>query len=291
MEKTSEIAERIKSLRGDATQTQFAEHLGVSQTTVSAWEVGDTTPSSELWVRLASLARYPDNLWFLEQAGLDLEWMVSVAERILRERSIPADPGEVKRISRFRLTPEGNREPGPPVLVAAEYVPNPGSTFAVVVDEKGAGFAFSPGDIVVVDSSAGDVETCESFWNQVVLAEFAPRAEQPAGLQGVWPEGFLVGKLVLERHGGWHPKGIVFSGRLGPLVEAFDARSFPIGHYYHEVPADLDRFGYSPPSDREMSGRLEKEGREQALKNFRPAKGCRILGRVIAWFPAPPEKK
>ena len=293
MKKPSESGKRIKDLR-DALglkQAEFADRLKVTQSMVSEWEAEKTFPSPEAYLRLGNLGSFPDNLWFWHQAGLDPQKMFSAAEQALKELRVPAKPGEVRPIARFRLTAEGREEVGPRLPIAAERVPNPLSTFCYILDEKTAGFTFSPGDVVAVDRSAGDVETCEPFWNQLVLAEFAPRAEQPAGLQGTWPEGFLIGKLLLERHGKWAPKGCGFEGRLGPLTKAFDARSFPIGYYYHEIPPDIDRSSYLPPRDREVAGRIEKEAREQALKNFRPAKGCRILGYVIAWFPAPPEKK
>ena len=297
MKNLSQAAELIKALRvaKDKTQAQFAAILGVTQPMISAWEGGSDQPSCEMFAKLGNLASYPDNIWFWQQVGLDPQEMFSAAEQILKERvkdrSALPDPKVVTEIGRFRLTAEGREEAGPALLIARERVPNPLSTVCLVLDEKNAGFSFSAGDLVVVDVFAGDVNTSEAFWNQLVLAEFGPRAEQAAGLQGIWPQGFSIGKLVLERNAQWTPKGVSFTGRLGPLIEAFDARSFPIGHYYHEVPPDLDRSPYLPPRDRDLARRIEKEAREEALKNFRPAKGCRILGRVIAWFPAPPEKK
>lgn len=48
---------KIKELRKEAnlTQVQVAETLGVSQSTVCSWELGDAMPRAELLPKLAAL--------------------------------------------------------------------------------------------------------------------------------------------------------------------------------------------------------------------------------------------
>lgn len=51
------IAERIKSLREQMgfTQTELAKHLGITRSSVNAWEMGISVPSTQYIVALASI--------------------------------------------------------------------------------------------------------------------------------------------------------------------------------------------------------------------------------------------
>jgi DNA-binding XRE family transcriptional regulator len=73
MAKTSEFAEPIRILRikQGMNQTDLGKYLGVGQTAVSAWEIGDNTPPAEALVKMGNLASYPDCLFFYEKAGMD----------------------------------------------------------------------------------------------------------------------------------------------------------------------------------------------------------------------------
>lgn len=51
------IAERIKELRQNAnlTQTELAKRLGLTRSSINAWEMGISTPSTQYIVELANL--------------------------------------------------------------------------------------------------------------------------------------------------------------------------------------------------------------------------------------------
>lgn len=51
------VADRIKSLREqqDMTQTQLAKQLGITRSSVNAWEMGISVPSTQYIVELANI--------------------------------------------------------------------------------------------------------------------------------------------------------------------------------------------------------------------------------------------
>ncbi len=51
------VAERIKTLREqqNLTQTQLAKHLGITRSSVNAWEMGISIPSTQYIVELANI--------------------------------------------------------------------------------------------------------------------------------------------------------------------------------------------------------------------------------------------
>jgi transcriptional regulator with XRE-family HTH domain len=85
MKPPATYAEKVKELRDSLrlTQTEFAERMGSAQTTVSAIENGLSLPSAEACIRLAGLASDPaDALWFLDQAGIEVDLLISVAKKV-----------------------------------------------------------------------------------------------------------------------------------------------------------------------------------------------------------------
>jgi transcriptional regulator with XRE-family HTH domain len=346
MKESANVGERIKRLREAQapSQEKFADLVGVSQATVSAWELEDVRPSSESWLRLGNLARYPENLWFWQQAGLDPEKMLSVAGQILKEGGAPAKPDEVFRVSRFRLTPEGREEAGPPLPIAADRVPNPGSAICLVLDEENARPAFSPGDTVALDTTDSDAKSLQSFWKQVILADFAPRRERANHWStDLWPEGPWIAQLRCKQYddgtglawvatlgpfsdnnslyrgggqeivvGSWRHPDISEEPLQGSPREQISAEIRKIDARLHEIAEEAWKRGPSRQETKEevqlkkaaadADNRLrdaEKDEREaareeaatQAPESVRLKSGCRILGRVIAWFPAPGQKK
>jgi transcriptional regulator with XRE-family HTH domain len=277
MKKTSESAERIKALRGHATQAEFAERLGASQTTVSAWEVGDTTPSAEAYFRLAGLASYPDNLWFLKQAGIEPEGIVSIADKILKERGAPPKAGEVIRIPRLRVAAEGKEEPGPLLIRPAEFTPSPGSTKWFALEEKNASFPVKPGDIAVVDTShAGARDLVLSpFFNTVVLMEFKSESTH----EGL-PTGLFVGQLVSRRG----PPAFTWYAELAVLNQRLEVHRFTVGDWPAEGPVVC----VDDPSTR--TGWRKAEAEEFAPEAVRLYPGCEIVGLVIGWLAKPTVK-
>jgi putative transcriptional regulator len=49
------IAKRLVKLRGNKTQAEVAEKLGISQSTYAMYETGKRTPSDEVKIRIANL--------------------------------------------------------------------------------------------------------------------------------------------------------------------------------------------------------------------------------------------
>jgi transcriptional regulator with XRE-family HTH domain len=99
---SSPVAARIEEVRSSRgmTQTAFAEALGTKPSSVSKWEAGRNRPSPDIFVRIARLAEGEAKLFFLEEAGLPLQYfegapMLSDVHRVatavvadsLRERS------------------------------------------------------------------------------------------------------------------------------------------------------------------------------------------------------------
>ena len=84
MAKKSDMVRRIKDLQGKMNQVEFARYLGVPQSRVSEYLAGKR-PTAEMCVRLAKLAPHPDNLWFLEQAGLKRDDILSAAAKIMED--------------------------------------------------------------------------------------------------------------------------------------------------------------------------------------------------------------
>lgn len=195
MKKHAGIAKRIKRLRKDRVQNQaeFAKSVGATQPMVSAWEKGDAIPSAGAFLRLGSLAGYPDTTWFWQQAGMEEEALLSAAEKLLKERGTTPGVGEtvrvpcevmVRRDEEVAMEQTGKSVilPGDPNLVA-----NPGSTFCLVVKEDtriDAGISF--GDLVVLDTSDNQAKDLRPFWNQTVLID--------AGTSG----GLFTGLLLLQ---------------------------------------------------------------------------------------------
>jgi len=192
MDGTAEIAQLLKDLRTGKglSQTQFAEIVGVTQSTVSEWEAGKDVPSAKVWQELASGAPYPLNIRFWKQGGTDLQAMFAAAEKELRQRGETL-AGEIFHVSRFRETHRGREEAGSPIPLPTEFIPNRGSTVCLVVDDKAA-VVDSPNGVFIVDESERDSRDLRPFWGREVFAGFRPpkrrgrRASQlPAQLQPV----------------------------------------------------------------------------------------------------------
>jgi len=71
------IAQRIRLVRNELklTQVEFAEKLGLDQTTISKWEREKARPTPEALVGLASIAHDINKLFFLAHAGLPEQYL------------------------------------------------------------------------------------------------------------------------------------------------------------------------------------------------------------------------
>jgi transcriptional regulator with XRE-family HTH domain len=277
MKKSSESGKQIRELRDELglKQVEFAERLGVTQATISSWEAGDEdrAPSAEAYIHLALLASYPKSLWFWKQAGIDPEAIVSVADKILKERGAPAKVGEAVRRPRYRMIDRGREEAGPLLILPGEFILNPGSTVCFVLDGKSASFVFAPGDIVVVDAS--DVEVPDlalsPFFDKIVLMEFNAESLRKNMPHYHGPEGLFIGKLRLQSSGTFS-----WEARLTPLDERFKVHAVVVGEWGYDFRDDSN-----PPRYR---GQDRDRAEKLAPGEIRLYPSCRIVGAVIGWF-------
>jgi len=63
-----EIGARIRSIRGDMTQKDFGDRLGVGRTSVVRYEAGERTPDAEFIAKAYSVLGI-DPIWLLTGAG------------------------------------------------------------------------------------------------------------------------------------------------------------------------------------------------------------------------------
>jgi transcriptional regulator with XRE-family HTH domain len=273
--KYKESAKRIRELRaalGDL-QGAFAKRLAVTQPMVSAWEGAKDGPSSAFFLQLGSLASFPENLWFWEQAGLSREVMMELARNLLPERAVPLVDGEVYRIPRFRETLQGRESAGPPLALPAECLPHPAQTICLVMDKKATGVVSCPRGIFILDTFVEGAEDLSNLWERVVMLQYPGT---PYLLQGVY-----AGRLWLRDD--WqisrHRDGARTSGWLVPLGEGTEPErvEYPyLGEY-------LEPECMKGISSDDAKARAEKmaEVRGRALSKFRTDKGIRILGKAI----------
>ena len=161
MKKGSEIAGRVKRLRTalGMNHEQFADRLRVARPRISEWEAGKGVPTAEAYVAMGHLAPYPENLWFLEQAGIKPGLISSIANELVKGRV---------QIPLAHKTPEGIQETKIEVELPKRFVPNPDSTVCLVLDKKSAGLVFAEGDVVVLEP-ANDPQDPRPYWGQIVL--------------------------------------------------------------------------------------------------------------------------
>ena len=72
MKKGLSDKELVNKIRGAKTQIAFAELIGVTQSLVSQYEQGVSTPGGDIWLKMARLVRdrYPLNVYCWQRAGL-----------------------------------------------------------------------------------------------------------------------------------------------------------------------------------------------------------------------------
>lgn len=318
------LAAKIKRLRGERTQAELAELVGVGKTAVSMWENGDNTPSAETYLKLADLAPFPDSLWFLEQAGMKEATLLATAEHVLRQRSTPISSDQFVRVP-FA----GGEVAEAQLALRGEYLPSPLSTRCLIVDKQVHG-ALPLGSLVVLDGSRSSKNSPDltPFWDQVVLVSFGSREEADLRFDEPWPKGLHIGRLKLQGKRG----DLRWAAELAPLTEAFDASPLWVGGWAYAYPPDVKRVYGQPhvarelpePIKRKMAQRqkeleergvlvhdqeiadadaeaglaaqrkersiqeeAEKEAEAQAPSKVRLRPGCEIVGLVLGWFCPP----
>ncbi len=279
--KISESAQQIKLLRkslGDK-QTDFANRLEVTQPMVSAWEAGRDTPSSAFFIRLGSLASYPQSMWFWKQAGMDEQAILSAAEGVLRKRSIPVE-GEIIRVPRFRETLRGRESAGPPIPLPKEFVPNPASTVCFVVDKDASAVLDSPHAIFILDETNKNASNLLPFWGKVVFAEY----EAEAGTNPRWRSGIYAGRLVYFNS--WPRKpddSYTVEAELYFITGLESKRPLELGwKAYPELKGSADiGIGLPPLGQNPLLDAARQKVSARAASELRLSFGWRILGHVI----------
>lgn len=325
MKSGSEIGERVKKLRTalGMNHEQFAERLRVARPRISEWEAGKGVPTAEAYLALGDVAAYPENLWFLEQAGMKSALILSIANELVKGR-VP--------IPLAHKTPEGIEETQIVVPLPERFVPNPDSTVCLVVDEKSAGLVFAEGDVVVLEPAA-EPRDPQPYWDNLVLVEFT----EPRRNSG-WPEGLFMGKLRCKRYAF---ADLSYYATVGPLSDSEStwapgrSESVIIGAWEHAPPpkepvegserakaeAELPKIGaeyalirkkYTQGSItvntpelqaatrqlQEAEARIavalrqekqtaKEEAERQAPEELKVNDACKIIGRIVAWFPRP----
>lgn len=281
MKGNSESAGQVKKLReflGDR-QIDFARRLKVTQPMVSAWEAGSDTPSSAFLLRFGNMAPYPDNFWFWEQAGIDVQSMTKAARKLTRERSAAPAPGEIIRLPRFRETLQGRESAGLPIPLPTEFIPKPGSMICFVVDKQATAIVNSPDGVFLLDESENDAPNLLPFWGQDVFVEYDPEIGTDLHHEG----GIYAGRLRVLHS--WPMT--IYSGYRGHarLFLSTDVTGNQIVHVgswgpvSRTVLGDIGKYDPDhPQSEAVMATR--KQVQERALREIKLDRGWRILGRV-----------
>lgn len=77
-----EIGARIRQLRGDMTQKELADRLGVGRTSVVRYEAGERTPDAEFIAKAHSVLGV-DPIWLLTGAGTGVPQLTSEESALL----------------------------------------------------------------------------------------------------------------------------------------------------------------------------------------------------------------
>ncbi len=271
----AEMVKRIKSLQGRMNQVEFARYLGVPQSRVSEWGAGKR-PTAEMCVRLGKLAPYPDNLWFLDQAGLKQDDILSVARHIMKERNAPAAPGEIVRIPRFRQTLEGREPAGPPVALSAQFIRHPLATICLLVDDKSTGIVSAPHGATFLDTSFEGAYDLSALWDRVVMIDYRLGDPSRVSEYGAREHGLYVGRMRLmpPNWAQYQPGVSRFLGMSELLLKE------PIGsgsmiNYLH-----VGTYKVSVPES-ELSAENKEQIESRASGELRLFTGVRVLGKVI----------
>ena len=284
MKKNPKIGERIQSLRGDMSQTKFADLLHVQQTTVSAWETEDNVPSPEALMNLAKLAPDSEKLWYWEQAGMDKQAILSIAEKILQERGAPPVKGEILRLPSIRRSAQGEEKEVGTRPEFAPAIPNPLSTKHYILEspEQIRGIETNKIEAILDVSDVGP-QLFLPYWDKAVLIELAnlrPEQRSDFSTHWGWQAGLYMGKMRLKE-----PGNGLFYANLEPftgmrLAERANVRiGIPLGFWDAQNAADAKTLMATGASYFDP-----KKTRERAKAEVRPHPGCTILGRVIKWW-------
>ena len=152
------------------TQAQVGKRARISQSKMSDYCAGNLTPSPAMFVRLAMIAPYPDNLWFLGQAGVDEKLVQGIAENLFLERRAPAVEGEIIRVPRISDASKQDGVHSPLLALPSCALGGYTSLRYTVLDEAVRLGGIQEGDIIVLDTSADITRNLAALWGKKVLA-------------------------------------------------------------------------------------------------------------------------
>lgn len=300
MAKKTELVRRIQSLQGTMNQVDFAERLNVPQSRISDWYAG-RRHTAEMYLRLAKIAPYPENLWFLERVGLDKKTILGLGQQISDERIAPPAEVEGARVESVELVYEADpsfpraravgkiRPVGKQVFLPPFAIRSLSSTVCLTVEDSSVSPWVGQGTIVALDTANDSSGTLEPFWDKLVLAEIDASEQSlfieeaaPTGLG--WPMALYIGRLRCKRFSRSIP-GVHYHHYLASLDGFCDfstehvAQGLPawVGHWFH--PLTHER---GTPEEIETT---KSEARVMALREMRTSHSNRILGIITGLFP------
>ncbi len=307
------LAGRFKKFRLslDLVQRELARILHVSLGAVADWETRRNPIPGEVWLKLAHLASDRREVAeLIRLSGASEEQIMLTAEKIQEERTAPPIEGEIFRVPIVERAATGNKDTGRLFPVPAHLLPNPASTIALLVHECCANRTLAAGDIIVLDTSQANTQKAAPFLNQAVVVDIDWQHERIGGIPvmshergrnsymfmrhvvsgGPFPSGVYVGHLRCKRLPA-HKTGAGWSHWVLTLSWAnhFEGESEEAAEHELHVGDWFQSYDETAKTPEGLNA-FEAAARKRAAEEITLEPHCAILGRVIAWFPAPEGK-
>lgn len=277
MAKKSEVAKRIKGLQSGKNQVDFAAALGVPQSRVSEWLAGKR-PTAEMCVRLAKFARevsrYPDHLWFLEQAGVTQDDILSAAHQIGGERSIPPKEGEVYRLPQYRMTETGIEPDGSLITFDREMLESESDTICLRVDYASDNAFNVPLGVHLLDRSMSGTRRLGLCFDQIAVVRYMPASDP------VYEPGLHLGRVKVR----WNSDARI-SAYLRPEQTA---DPIPLFLGFYDARGEIKEFAAASETERQarMAEILDRVGADFPLFDE-----FSIVGKHIGSFLLPRKRE
>ena len=327
MKKGSKAGDRIKRLREETlreNQAQFAQRLGVDQARISQYESGKLVPTAEVYVTLGNLAAYPESLWFWEQIGINRAMISSKADEILKERvQVPLADRTPEGIEKTQIVvPLPERfVPNPDSTICLVL----DKKSAGLVFDEGDVVVLEPASdpqgpqpywdkIVLLEFPEQGPRNlnwptglfmgrlrckCDAFSRLAYYATVGPLTDS----ESTWAPGR--GESIII--GAWEHPGPPEKPDGGSDREKAKAQSAKVGaeymlvreKYTHgSITVDTPELQAARARLQEAESRIsialqqeketaEQEAKKQGPEELRVSEGCKIIGRVVAWFKSP----
>lgn len=263
------IAQLIEA--SGTSQAELANTLGAPPSRVSEWAKGKRVPPPEALIRLGAFAAklgLSDASFFWSRAGVDRETLALMADSLLPRTAVL--PEATVSIPRYRDTVAGRVEAGRAVPLPIEFVPHPGKTICLMVDERSSAVVDAPRGLFVLDASIEGQEDLSDLWGAVVIL----RHPGAGGGAARWPSGLYAGRLTLRWDSEGFPEHIRIEGSLAMLGRERGYYQLPLGAFAAPNPSG------ARARPEEADHRI-RDAEQRARSEIRLSVGIRILGRVI----------